>query len=57
VEELPVASEDGDIRIDSGNASPIRNMLTGETYGAGPHITLKLARGQIRLLEIGPSPK
>ena len=32
-------------------ASPVRDLLTGENVGVGPHLPLRLKRGETRVLE------
>ncbi len=47
------AAEDGPLELDTGRTAPVRDLMTGETLGPGPKITLKLKMGDTRVLTIG----
>lgn len=44
------AAQDGPLELDLGNAGAVRDALTGESMGNGPHCTLPLKRGETRVL-------
>ncbi|MCE0498525.1 MAG: beta-galactosidase [Methylacidiphilales bacterium] len=44
---------EGPLQIDTGRSSPIHDVLTGETLGNGPQLSLPLKNGETRVLEIG----
>ncbi len=46
------AAADGPVEIDTGRAAPVSNLLTGESLGTGPRITLPMSRGDTRVLLI-----
>ena len=41
----------GPVVLDTGRAEPIIDMLTGETIGSGPSLTLDLAAAETRVLK------
>ncbi len=43
------ASQDGSVEIDTGHSEPIRDLMTGQTIGSGPKISLNLKKGDTRL--------
>ncbi len=45
-------AEDGPLQIDTGHAAPVRDLLSGQSLGRGPNLTLDLGRGQTRVLQI-----
>ena len=48
------AAQPGTLLLDSGHASPIRDVLTKQVVGHGPQFSLTLARGETRVLQITP---
>ena len=44
------ASRAGPVQIDTGQAGPLRDLLTGESLGLGPRVTLDLRKGETRIL-------
>ena len=48
------AAEDGPVSIDTGHSQPVVDLLSGETLGNGPKLTLSLRRGETRVLRIAP---
>lgn len=44
------ASQDGPLAINTGQSTRITDMLTGETLGTGPRLTLLVKRGETRVL-------
>jgi hypothetical protein len=47
------ASQAGPVELDTGRAAPVLDLLTGDTIGPGPRLSLPLEYGQTRLLQIG----
>lgn len=46
-------SDDGPLTLDTGRPAAVVDLLTGQSLGAGPRITLPLTKGQTRVLNIG----
>ena len=46
------ALREGSLQIDTGRTSPVYDVLTGETLGDGPHLSLSFKNGETRVLEI-----
>ena len=44
------ASQDGPVQVDTGHRGPIVDLLSGESLGQGPKITLNMNLGETRLL-------
>lgn len=44
---------DGALRLNTGTAGPVRDVLTGEALGTGPSLDLTARRGETRVLQIG----
>lgn len=44
------ASQDGPLEINTGNSSPVRDLLDGQPIGQGPRITLPIQKGDTRIL-------
>jgi hypothetical protein len=47
-------AEDGPVSINTGHSQPVVDLLSGETLGNGPKLTLSLRRGETRVLRIAP---
>jgi beta-galactosidase len=43
---------DGPLTLDTGRKQPVVDLLTGQTLGNGPRITLPIQKGQTRVLKI-----
>ncbi len=46
------ASQDGAIQIDTGHSGPVHDLLENQDLGRGPHITLRMKKGDTRILEL-----
>jgi len=44
------AAQEGPLAVDVGASGPVRDVLTGETVGQGPNISLSVQRGATRVL-------
>lgn len=47
-------SQDGPIAVNVGKSLPVKDMISGESIGNGPIITLPVHRGETHILKIGP---
>jgi hypothetical protein len=45
-------AQDGPVELDTGAAQPVVDVLSGETVGQGPKLTLPLKHGETRVLRI-----
>ena len=47
------AAQNGPLKLDVPTEGPVRNLLTGETVGHGPDISLPIKKGETRILVWG----
>jgi beta-galactosidase len=47
------AAQDGPTEIDTGASGLIQDLLTGQTIGQGPKLSLPLKTGETRVLRVG----
>jgi hypothetical protein len=43
-------AQDGPVEIDTGNAAPVSDLLTGQSLGDGPKVSVQLDKGQTKVL-------
>ncbi|MEZ0256881.1 MAG: beta-galactosidase [Chthoniobacter sp.] len=48
------ASQDGPLNLDVGQPGPVKDILSGELLGDGSVLSLRLRRGETRVLRVGP---
>lgn len=51
------ACTNGPVQIDTGRQRSVRDVIAGSTIGAGPHLTIQMMRGEVRVLKMDASPK
>ena len=51
------ACTNGPVQIDIGSQRSVRDALDDTAVGAGPHLTIPMTRGEVRVLKMDACPK